>query len=126
MVRAVDEDAANAGGSHLSEGDLLAAKGRHALLKRSNGGQAIDSAHEFTSSEAVLIVACRKPTRTDIPSIQKTKIVSCSHQQMINRHDSEPLSQLRETLHIWRHFGRERCHCSIASIKTTAASVGGE
>src|SRR5258708_19191459 len=23
------------------------------------------------------------------------------------------------------YFGRERCHCSIASIKTTAASVGG-
>src|SRR5258708_21793217 len=65
------------------------------------------------------------PTRTDIPLNSEDENVSCSHQQMINHHGSGLLSRLSET-HIWRHFGRERCQGSIASIKTTAASVGGE
>jgi hypothetical protein len=32
------------------------------------------------------------------------KMSKSSHQQMINRHDSELLSQLSETLHIWPAF----------------------
>jgi hypothetical protein len=45
------------------------------------------------------------PTRTDVGSLQKMKMSTCSHQQMTNHHDSGLLSQLSETLRIWRHFG---------------------
>ena len=80
--------------------------------------------HELISSEAVQIVVCRKATNTAIACIQKIKTsYAHTHQRMINNHDSGLSSQLSA---LRRHFGRERCHHSIASIKMTAASVGGE
>jgi uncharacterized protein YjiS (DUF1127 family) len=33
---------------------------------------------------------------------------TCSHQQMINHHDSGLLNQLSETFHIWRQRYRQR------------------
>jgi hypothetical protein len=99
----------------------------HARLKRGKGGPAI--APRFSSSDyhpkRYKLSIVESPTRTDITSVLKVKMSKSSYQKMIKHHDFGLLSQLSET-HIWRHFGRERCHCSIASIKTTAASVGGE
>jgi hypothetical protein len=62
--------------------------------------------HEFISSEAVQIVVCRKPNWDRYWPDPEDEMSTCTHQQMTNHHDSRLLSQLSETLHIWRH--RER------------------